>query len=380
MQTVTRHTIERLLNLSYTPGLMLSCYVNLNVQGASERPGILQIKHAASLLKHSIPEASSERNEFEQNLNRILKTLDDPEVLSNSALAIFVAKQREQLVTVPLEIPIRSELIYSDGPYLVPLLQCYFAQQRSYIGLTFDNDQARIFLANTGGVKLLKHWRSEVPAKQHSSGDRGGWSQSNIASRREEMLDRHHKEIIESLSKALQEYPQADILLLGHEVEVTQLKNQLPAHLSAGVVHTGMCNNMDSEKSQSRTFFEIVQKQNTLHGQSLLEELKRRQTLKVGCAVGPTDVLAALDAGKLTPKSSLLMGPDPKEDAFLCASCRHLSLDEMKQCPRCGSVCQSCNLWEEILLRALRHQWNVITLDAPEHVTKSGFIAMIQEP
>ncbi|HQR05210.1 MAG TPA: hypothetical protein PLN21_00210 [Gemmatales bacterium] len=379
MHTLSRDTIKQLVELSHSPGLMLSCYVNLKVQGASERPGILKIKHAASLLKQSIPESLSERTEFEQNMNRIIKALDDPSLHNNHAIAIFTAKQRDQFMIVPLGMPILTELVNSDRPYLVPLLQCHFAQQREYLGLTFDNDQARIFLANAGTVKLLKHWHSDVPTKQHSSGDRGAWSQSNIASRREEMLDRHQKEMIDGFSKALQEHPQAGILLLGHEVEVTQLKNKLPPHLSGRLVHTGVCNNMDSEKSQSKTILEIVRKQNVLHAQSLLKELKRRQSLKTSCAVGPADVLAALDTGRLTQKGSLLLGPDPKEDAFLCTSCRHLALDEVKQCPRCGSGCKSCNLWEEILLRAFRHQWNVVPVDGSEGLTKSGFIAMLLE-
>lgn len=379
MHALPRQAIDQLLSFTDTPGLMLSCYVNLTVQEASERPGIIEVKHAASLLKQSIPESSPDRKEYEQNLNEIIKTLADSDLLTHPALAIFTAKQRGQFVTIPLGMSIRSELIYSESPYLVPLLQCYFAQQRQYLALAFDNEQAYLFLAHVGGVRLLRHWHSDVPSKQHSSGERGGWSQPNIASRREEMLARHQKEMIEGLSKALLEHPQARIILLGHEVELTQLKNKLPAHLGDHVVHTCVSNKLDSEKLQSKAILESVRTQNVLHAQSLLDELKKRQTLKTGCAYGAADVLAALDAGKLTQKGSLLLGPDPKEDALLCTSCRHLALDEVKQCPRCGSRCKMCNLWEELLLRALRHQWNVIPLDGPEPMTKPGFIALFMD-
>lgn len=377
MHTLTRNVIEKLHNAPCTPGMMLTCYCDLTVQGASERPGIGAVKHAASLIKQSIPENMPERNAFEKNYRSIVSMLESHEQIRSQGIAIFAAGQRNQYEVIPIGFPVRSELIYSQDPYLVPLLQAYFTQQQQSLVLVFDNDTARLYLADLAEIQLLKDWQSEVPAKQHSSGERGGWSQPGIAHRREEMLERFRKELLDELNRTLQAHPAADLILLSHEVEVNQLVNHLPPVLKERIVHTGTCAKLEAEIPLRTTIHEIVKKQITQHAQSLLAELKKRQDAKAGFAIGAADVLVALDSGKLNQKGCLLLGNDPKEDAYLCTSCRCLALEETKKCPKCGSAWKSCSLWEELLLRALRHNWNVVSMASSQLPSKAEGVALV---
>lgn len=377
MNRLTPQVIEQLHNATCSPGLILTCYADLSVQDGMHRPGIGVVKHAASLIKQSIPDNLKDQKEFEKNYDAVLKTLENPEFHHSSAIAIFSANQRDQFEIIPLGIPIRSDLIYHEEPYLVPLLQTFFLQQRRYLVLAFDNNHARLFLADFTGIQPVKEWQSDVPPKQHSSGERGGWSQPGIAHHREALLNRYEQEIVVQLTKSLQAYPTIELILLGHEVAVNQLKHRLPNPLRDRVVQTGTCNHLESETSLRKAIHELIKKQNGIDIKSRVDELKKRQGGTEGFAKGAGEVLQALDDGKLGQKGCLLLGPDPREAVVRCSSCRYLTLDNIQTCPRCGSGCKSCNLWEEFLLRALRHDWNVICIEHPDTLAGEGGVALL---
>lgn len=377
MNRLTRQVIEKLHSAPCSPGLTLTCYVDLTVQDANIRPGIGAVKHAASLVKQTIPDNPEDCKEFEKNYNAVLKILDNPEYHGSAGIAIFSAIQRDLIEIIPLCTPIRSDLIYNREPYLVPLLQAYFLQQRQYLVLAFDNNQARLMMAGIDGIQPVKEWLSDVPQKQHSSGDRGGWSQPGIANHREALLHRYEQEIVDQLIKSQQAHPTIELILLGHEVATNQLKHRLPARLLDRVVQTCTSNQLESEHSLRKAIHDIIKNQNAVHTHALVDELKKRQTGKVGFAQGAADVLRAIDGGKLGPKGCLILGPDPKEDVLRCSSCRYLTLDDMQNCPRCGSDWKTGNLWEELLLRALRHDWNVVCIEHTATLANEGGIALL---
>jgi len=377
MIKITRTMIEQLIKAPCSPGLMLSCYTDLTVQDGIHRPGIGVIKHAGSLIKQGIPDNLHDRKEFEKNYDSVLKTLENPEFLHSPGIAIFVARQHDQFQIIPLTIPVRSELVYSEEPYLVPLLKAYFEQQRQYLVLAFDNNLARLYHADLAGIQVMNDWHSDVPQKQHSSGDRGGWSQPGITHHREELLNRFEQEIIKQLVKSQQLHPQIELILLGHEVAMNQLKHRLPELLCDRVVHTGTCNHLDSETSLRKAIHEVIKKQNAIHSKSQADELNKRQSSKAGFAAGAADVLTAMDSGKIRQKGCLLIGPDSREVVLRCSSCRHLTIDDIQKCPHCGSGCKSCNLWEELLLRALRHDWKVTCIERPETLADEGGVALL---
>jgi peptide subunit release factor 1 (eRF1) len=84
----------------------------------------------------------------------------------------------------------------------------------------------------------------------------------------------------------------------------------------------------------------------------------------IGAAVGAEEVMKAIDAGRVSRHSRLLLGPDPREVVWRCSACRFLSLESCEKCGRCGGECKESNLWEELLLRAMRHGWNVEAVES----------------
>ena len=69
-------------------------------------------------------------------------------------------------------------------------------------------------------------------------------------------------------------------------------------------------------------------------------------------------VLESLEAGRIGQDGNgyLMFGPDSREVVGRCTACRALALDAPVACPRCGSSCTEGNLWEELLLLALRRR------------------------
>jgi hypothetical protein len=377
MAMITRSDIEQLLAMPSTPGMMLSCYVDLSARTGPVRHFLGMIKHDASLIRADISDNFEQSKEFEVNFRAVMRILEYPEFQGTPGLAVFAAKQRRQFHVLPLNTSVLSELVYSHEPYLVPLLQAYFASQREFLALAFDNKTCYLFRIDAAGMRPATEWTSSVPKKHHASGERGGWSQATMAHHRETLLSQFHQAIAERLIELHRARPYADVILLGHRSAVNQLRNHLPESLRKRICVTHACEDLHARPVVEKTISKIVKEQRARLPQLLLSALRHRQQEKSGFALGAKDVLAAIDGGKLTPKDYLLLGADPRETVQKCSSCRYLTLDDHDICPRCGSACKSANLWEELLLRALRHDWRVVCFDSAGFLSEEESVAIV---
>jgi hypothetical protein len=105
-----------------------------------------------------------------------------------------------------------------------------------------------------------------------------------------------------------------------------------------------------------------------------LEGLWDRLATGRAVAVGPAAVLDALQGGQFQPGGYgyLALGPDPRETVGRCTRCHALTADVPPTCPRCRAPCRSANLWEEVLLMALRHGIAVHFVDDPDKLAPYG--------
>lgn len=114
-------------------------------------------------------------------------------------------------------------------------------------------------------------------------------------------------------------------------------------------------------------------------------EKRLTQPLESGPGKGPAmvagarDVIEALWSGRVGPRGHgyLILGPDPREVVARCTACRFVSADMPAACPHCGSPCADANLWEELLLFALRHDVVACCVGADPRLARRGGVAAV---
>ena len=161
--------------------------------------------------------------------------------------------------------------------------------------------------------------------------------------------------------------------------KLEHLRKRLPARLATRVVYEGPHAWVD----QPLAIADAVQTAQSAVGQAeekrVLDTVEERRRLGFEIAVGAKDVVDALQSGQLRSGGFgyLVVGPDPHEAVARCTACRSLFVEMPTTCPRCQAPCADANLWEEVLVMALKHKVAVHCVRAKESLAACGGIAAV---
>jgi hypothetical protein len=379
---LTTDDLRPLLDQFRGDGLMVSCYADLSaVPGLAARwPGPFKARAAAA--KEMLAEDAQGWRQFESNFQAIDRAVEEADARHTRGLAVFAALQRGFFRSYALDVPVENELVVHQAPYLVPLLQAIFRQQEYLVVLT-DTHRGRLYAATTGSVRLLQEIEGEVPRRQHSAGERWGKEQATIARHREDRILHYHKELVELVEKVWGEHPFRGLVLLGEHEVLEHVRKRLPPRLTAQVAHEGPHPWTEPPLATAGEIRAILTEAIRVREGHLFEDLKERLREGRAVAAGAGEVLEALEKGRVGPRGYgyLVFGPDPREVVARCTACRSLWVEVPAACPRCQAPCVEANLWEELLLLALRHGLEVHFVSGdPELARRGGVAAVLARP
>jgi len=292
-------------------------------------------------------------------------------------MAVFSVFQRGFFQSYPLDVPVENDLVVHEAPYLVPLLMAFY-RQREYVVVHTDTHRGRLYAASPGSVRLLKEIEEAVPSRQHSAGERWGKQQATIARHREDRILHYQKELVELIENTWAKQSFQGLVLLGeHEVLEHLRKRLLPPRLAAQVVREGPHAWTDKPLAVAETVRAVLADVEQASEKRLLEGLEERLIQGHAIAAGPRAVVDALQSGQVGPRGYgyLVLGPDPREAVARCTVCRSLFVQMPSRCPRCQAPCVDANLFEEVLLLALRHDIAVHCVKSNESLARCGNIA-----
>jgi peptide subunit release factor 1 (eRF1) len=353
-------------------GEVVSCYAELTGVDGFRNNWYAVFESQADALRKAVGHAKPARTELENNLTDIKKALESapPDV---NWLGVFSARQRGFLQTYSLDVPVRPEHIISSSPYLVPLL-ISIHRRREYLVVHVDTRRCQIRAASPGGIRLIIELEEDVPQKQHSAGERWGQSQATIARHRDTVIAHFQKELVDRIEKEWDRHTYSGLMLLGPHMVLEQVRNTLPGRLQARIVGEAPESWYERPAKIAATINEMVLRAFAEDEVKALYGLWDRLAEQRAVATGPIEVLAALQSGRIGPDGHgfLVLGPDPRETVGRCTQCRALAPDAPPTCPRCQAECVVGNLWEEVLLMALRHRIAVHFVAEPDRLAAFG--------
>lgn len=367
--------IRELLDMPAGGGMTVSCYADTSAAEGFKSHWRGQFKESASRIREAFAEDVQARQEFEQNLEVIRQIFESPECRTAQGVAAFSSTRRGFKRSFRLDIPVVNRLVVHDLPYLVPLLGLY-TQQAEYLAVQVDSQRGRIYRATLAGAALLHELEEEVPKRQHSSGERWGKEQSTIARRREDRILHLHKDLADLVDKTWSSGRLQGIVLLGQHETVEHFRSRLPRRLAAHIVHQAPQSWNGEPTDILTTIRQSLAHVRAAERQSALAELDRRCRDGYGIAIGPHEVVEAIQRGKIAG-ASLIMGPDPGEVIGRCSACRWLWTDVPASCARCQAPCREANLWEEILRLAVVHQLRVHCIPRDDHPERFDGLAAL---
>jgi hypothetical protein len=376
--TLTFAHLQPLLEQFKGTGLMVSCYADL-----TGIPGLVvrwpeAFKAKVSAIKELFADDPRAWRECERNLQTIGRALTETRPEHARGMAIFAAGQRDFFHSYALDVPVENELVVHQAPYLVPLLTVLM-QQREYLVVHTDTHRGRLYAATLGGVELLREIEEEAPSRQTVPTERGGRNRDMIARHREDRIRHYQKELVELIEKAWAERPFEGIVLLGEHDVLEHVRTRLAPRQAARVVYEGPHAWTDKPLAIAEVVQATLAEAEQAREKRLLAGLEERLRQGRAIAAGPRAVVEALQSGQvgLRGHGSLVMGPDPREAVARCTTCRALFVDMPATCPRCQAPCVVANLWEEVLLLALRHDVAAHCLKRSEPLARCGGMAAL---
>jgi peptide subunit release factor 1 (eRF1) len=365
--------LKPLLDQFDGPGRVLSCYADLAAADGFRPAWHGPLAAQADAAWKELPEDDPVRAEFQRDLRAARAELEAPARTAARWRAVFSAGRRGFFRSVPLDTPVRTEVVYDRSPHLVPLLTAAL-RRREYLAVHTDSHRARLYAATPGGVRLLDELNSDVPKKQHSAGERWGLGQATIAHHHDEAVHHHIKAVAHRIERAWAEGSYAGLLLFGAHPILEHVRKALPSRLRARVERETPKAWADEPAEVEAAIQDATLRVFAQDEARELDGFWDRLATGRAVAIGPAGVLDALQSGQLGPAGHgyLVLGPDPRETVGRCTGCHALAADAPPACPRCQAPCRLASFWEEVLLMALRHGITVRFVDDPERLAPYG--------
>lgn len=343
--------LQLLLDRPRGAGMVASCYANTAVVEGFEPHWRQHLKDEARRLREELAGDPHALGEFERQLALIRRHLETAGERGARGMAVFTASGWDNALALDSEVPFDDRLVIDEEPYLVPFMVDQFLRPQYLVILT-DTHHGHVYAARPGSARLLERVEGSVPRKNKSAGERWGKQQATIARHREDCILHYFKDLAARAEAAWEEKADRGIILLGEHDVLEDFRAFLPKRLGDRVVaevpHAWTGEQPAVEEQVRQVVAAIVEAEQ----RRLLDEIEGR--LREGCAVtsGPREVIEALASGQVR---TLVLGPDPGEVGRRCRGCRSLFTDEEATCPYCQAPCDRANLWQEILIRALKH-------------------------
>jgi peptide subunit release factor 1 (eRF1) len=224
--------IQRLAAFEPTAFPVLSLYLDLSPDQHGRDHHAAFARKALGERVRSLRSNASERESIEADAARIEDYLRDSVRPSANGLALFTCSGAGFFDAVQLDTPVeRHWLFCGQVPHLYPLIRLVDQYPR-YAAVMLDTQQAQIYVL---GLNTVEREAGVVNEKTRRS-TVGGWSQARYQRHADNMHLRHVKEVVDTLDRIVAEENLSHIVVIGSDVAVPLLRDQLPQRLQEKLV------------------------------------------------------------------------------------------------------------------------------------------------
>lgn len=314
--------LRPLAELEAAERAFLSCY-------ASGAEGSQSLDNRVTRVRRLLADLPAELEHFEASLALLHRWLEEHPV-GEGHVAVFTCGALDFAQGWHLPVAVPNLLRVGSSPYLRPLAELK-DEYGTLAVVAADNEATRIHVVDVDHASIEASVRGDVK----NAVRKGGWSQKRYARRRENQLERYADEVAEVLVNLDRERGFKRIVLVGSDESLQAIEAQLPEAIrvrtlrhegldradgEAGIIEAGWHQWFAGERREEAQLWDEIRNEALAHGLA---------------ALGPTDVLGALEGGRV---SRLLVDREAKVSGTQCRTCEHLVHGTPETCQRCGSA------------------------------------------
>ena len=293
---VLHAALDRLADVHSTPGGMVSMYLNLKSDQASQQ-------HMAFL-----DAVAREHEDSKIAFDRIRAFLE-AEKPDAQAIAIFCETgEGGHFESVLLDAPLDAHRLYiDDEPHVFPL-ERLADQYRSYAALLLNTNSARLYVFSAGAAEREVRVRNKK-GKRVSA---GGWSQARYQRRAENLHAKHMKEVGEAVEQLVREEDITLVLVAADDVALPLLREHLSPATAALLTPVDGVDIKTGDAEVFQATLEAFRQADEQTDQERVDALLNAYRARGLATVGVAGVRAALERGQV---DSLLVPAMPAASA-----------------------------------------------------------------
>lgn len=337
--------IKRLASFQATDDAFLTLYLDTTRSDESQRDRIrLFLKDEMRRVRDAFA-GNGHGADIERGIRAIEQFLEQSVDPSTRGVAIFCCPARELFVPIQLPVPVEPRLAIGTRPQLRPLAHLRQAYPPVALAMV-DGKSARLFELEFGQILHeidLEH--PDMPRKH----DQGGWSQANMQRHVQDHIDRHHKEVAETLTRVVDNGKYAAVILSGQERNLANFREYLPKRvqdLVLGELRLDIHAAGDEVASAAQEAIVRHRAQSLGVRLNALEETARKNGRG---ALGIDLLTAAVNQRRL---GELFIGVAAAAAGWQCTQCRTIGHQVPLGCPACGGSLRTVDLLEEFIAAA----------------------------
>jgi peptide subunit release factor 1 (eRF1) len=295
LATPLREQLEKLAAFEPQELPVLSLYLNLAADQHGRDRYDAFVRKAFADRQKAFKDNTAPRSSFDRDVQRIQEYLVDGINRATNGLALFACHgANEFFEAVQLQVPVDEHWLFIGSvPHLYPLAKLADQYPR-YAAVVLDTNQARIVVFGLAEVEQ-KHEVANVKTRRNSM---GGWSQARYQRRAENFHLHHVKEVVETLDKIVAAEHIPHIVVVGDDVVVPLVKEQLPQRLMDKLVVVRMEKHVPEDEFLHNTLEALRQKDAETDAEVVEDVVGAWQANGLG-TVGPEAVLTALQLGQV---------------------------------------------------------------------------------
>jgi peptide chain release factor subunit 1 len=288
--------LDRLVSFEPTPFPVISVYLNTqpDQNGRDNFDAFVRRELKARAKRWTM--RTPERESFDRDADRINEYLRDELRPSSNGVAIFACSaERDFFEAAQFDAPIEENHLYTSYQPSVYSLARFIDHYPPYVALVADTSVAHLYVFGAG--EEIEQ-RDIVSPNVHRTMI-GGWSQARFQRHIDNIRAHHAKEVVEELDRLTREENIDRVVLVGDEVIIPMLREQLPQRLEQMVIDTLRLDVATPEHEVMKASFEAVRAHDEREDAEEIEKLLDKY-LGAGYAVtGARDTLIALTLGQV---------------------------------------------------------------------------------
>jgi peptide chain release factor subunit 1 len=227
-----KEQMARLAGFERTPYPVVSLYLDTRPdQHGRDQFGTFVRKELKRRAQTYTP-GSVERQSLDRDVDRIARFLETSVEPSKNSVSLFACDAAGLFEAVQLDAPLGEHwLSIGDRPHLYPLARLLDEYPR-YAVVVASTAHTRILVVAQGGIENSQN----IDGVKTRRNSQGGWSQARFQRHIENYHLHHIKDVVETLEKIVLKEDLDRIVLVGDEVVLPLLREQIPKSLAEKVV------------------------------------------------------------------------------------------------------------------------------------------------